>query len=68
MLIITIRLFVYEFIVCCSARCFVTNVVFADYKNFVINGHVILHHTFTPEHILKSFAILSVPLSGARIA
>ena len=57
MIIITIRLFVYQFIVCCAARCFATNVVVADYKNIVITGHVILHHTFTTEHIFKSFAI-----------
>jgi len=57
MIIITIRLFVYQFIVCCTARCFATNVVVADYKNFIITGRVILHHTFTTEHIFKSFAI-----------
>jgi hypothetical protein len=57
MIIITIRLFVYQFIVCCTARCFATNVVVADYKNFVITGHVILGHTFTTEHIVIGFAI-----------
>jgi hypothetical protein len=54
---ITIRLFAYQFIVCCTARCFATNVVVADYKNFVITGHVMLGHTFSREHIFKSFAI-----------
>jgi len=57
MIIITIRLFVYQFIVCCTARCFATIVVVADYKNFVITGHVILGHIFTTKHIFKSFAI-----------
>jgi len=55
MITITIRLFVYQFIVCCTARCFATNVA-ADYKNFIA-CHVILGHTFTTEHIFKSFAI-----------
>lgn len=55
-IIITIKLFVCQFIVCCTAGCFATNVD-ADYKNFVFAGHVILGHTFTTEHIFKSFAI-----------
>jgi hypothetical protein len=45
MIIITIiRLFVYQFIVCCTARCFATNVVVADYKNFGISVLVIIGH------------------------
>jgi hypothetical protein len=56
-IITIIRLLVYQFIVSCTARCFATNVVVADYNNFGIPVLKIIDHTFTPEHIFKSFAI-----------